>query len=198
MKVGINIMTLPNKLTLLRIILIPVMIIIFYIPWFSENFVPVLDMSWLYLIEFVIFAIASFTDFLDGYIARKNNLITSFGKFIDPIADKMLVNTMMIMFACMGMVPVVPVIVMIWRDTIVDGLRMSTASKGVVVAAGMLGKIKTVSQMVTIILVLLNNLPFELLRFPMADFMLWFSMLVSVASGFSYFMQMKEYVLETM
>lgn len=110
----------------------------------------------------------------------------------------MLVNTMMIMFACMGMVPVVPVIVMIWRDTIVDGLRMSTASKGVVVAAGMLGKIKTVSQMVTIILVLLNNLPFELLRFPMADFMLWFSMLVSVASGFSYFMQMKEYVLESM
>ena len=87
---------------------------------------------------------------------------------------------------------------MIWRDTIVDGMRMSTASKGVVVAAGMLGKIKTVSQMITIILVLLNNLPFELWRFPMAEFMLWFSMLVSVASGFSYFMQMKKYIMETM
>ena len=150
------------------------------------------------ILVLIIFAIASITDFLDGYIARKYNLITSFGKFIDPIADKLLVNTVMIMFACNGMVPVVPVIVMIWRDTIVDGLRMNTASKGVVVAAGMLGKIKTVSQMITIILVLLNNLPFELLKFPMAEFMLWFSMLVSVASGISYFNQMKEYVLESM
>ena len=150
------------------------------------------------ILVLIIFVVASITDFLDGYIARKHNLITSFGKFIDPIADKLLVNTVMIMFACNGMVPVVPVIIMIWRDTIVDGLRMNTASKGVVVAAGMLGKIKTVAQMITIILVLLNNLPFELLKFPMAEFMLWFSTLVSVASGISYFNQMKEHILESM
>ena len=141
-------MNLPNKLTVLRVIMIP-----FFVLFMLTDLAGAASKY----IALAIFCVASFTDFLDGYIARKNNLITSFGKFIDPIADKMLVNTMMIMFACMGMVPVVPVIVMVWRDTIVDGLRMSTASKGVVVAAGMLGKIKTVSQMVTIILVLLNN-----------------------------------------
>ena len=197
-------MNLPNKLSCFRMVLVPLIVVIWIFPYAQFNIavpeftIGVVTLSLKNIFVLLLFATASITDFLDGYIARKHNLITSFGKFIDPIADKMLVNTMMIMFACMGMVPVVPVIVMIWRDTIVDGLRMSTASKGVVVAAGMLGKIKTVSQMVTIILVLLNNLPFELLRFPMADFMLWFSMLVSVASGFSYFMQMKKYVLESM
>lgn len=197
-------MNLPNKLSCFRMVLVPIIVVIWIFPYAQFNIsMPeftfgIVNLSLKNILVLILFCIASFTDFLDGYIARKNHLITSFGKFIDPIADKMLVNTMMIMFACMGMVPVVPVIVMIWRDTIVDGLRMSTASKGVVVAAGMLGKIKTVSQMVTIVLVLLNNLPFELLRFPMADFMLWFSMLVSVASGVSYFMQMKEYVLESM
>lgn len=197
-------MNLPNKLSCFRMVLVPLIVVVWIFPYAQFNIampeftIGIVNLSLKNILVLILFCTASFTDFLDGYIARKNNLITSFGKFIDPIADKMLVNTMMIMFACMGMVPVVPVVVMIWRDTIVDGLRMSTASKGVVVAAGMLGKIKTVSQMVTIILVLLNNLPFELLRFPMADFMLWFSMLVSVASGFSYFMQMKEYVLESM
>lgn len=197
-------MNLPNKLSCFRMVLVPLIVVIWIFPYAQFNVAMpefefgVVNLSLKNILVLILFCTASITDFFDGYIARKYNLITSFGKFIDPIADKMLVNTMMIMFACMGMVPVVPVIVMIWRDTIVDGLRMSTASKGVVVAAGMLGKIKTVSQMITIILVLLNNLPFELLRFPMADFMLWFSMLVSVASGFSYFMQMKEYVLESM
>lgn len=197
-------MNLPNKLSCFRMVLVPILVVVWIFPYAQFNITMpeftfgIVNLSLKNILVLILFCIASITDYLDGYLARKNNLITSFGKFIDPIADKMLVNTMMIMFACMGMVPVVPVIVMVWRDTIVDGLRMSTASKGVVVAAGMLGKIKTVSQMITIVLVLLNNLPFELLRFPMADFMLWFSMLVSVASGFSYFMQMKEYVLETM
>ena len=197
-------MNLPNKLSCFRMVLVPVIVAVWIFPYAQFNIqLPEFNIGYVTLslkniLVLVLFAIASFTDFLDGYIARKNNLITSFGKFIDPIADKLLVNTVMIMFACIGMVPVVPVIVMIWRDTIVDGLRMNTASKGVVVAAGMLGKIKTVSQMITIILVLLNNLPFELLKFPMAEFMLWFSMIVSVASGVSYFNQMKEYILESM
>ncbi len=197
-------MNLPNKLSCFRMVLVPVIVAVWIFPYAQFNiqlpefYFGYVTLSLKNILVLVLFAIASITDFLDGYIARKNNLITSFGKFIDPIADKLLVNTVMIMFACNGMVPVVPVIVMIWRDTIVDGLRMNTASKGVVVAAGMLGKIKTVSQMITIILVLLNNLPFELLKFPMAEFMLWFSMLVSVASGISYFNQMKEYILESM
>ena len=197
-------MNLPNKLSCFRMILVPVLVAVWIFPYAQFNIqLPEFNIGYVTLslkniLVLFIFVVASITDFLDGYIARKNNLITSFGKFIDPIADKLLVNTVMIMFACNGMVPVVPVIVMIWRDTIVDGLRMNTASKGVVVAAGMLGKIKTVSQMITIILVLLNNLPFELMKFPMAEFMLWFSMLVSVASGISYFNQMKEHILESM
>lgn len=197
-------MNLPNKLSCFRMILVPVIVLVWVFPYASLNIqmpeftIGMVSLSLKNIIVLVLFAIASFTDYLDGQIARKNHLITSFGKFIDPIADKLLVNTMMVLFACYGMVPFIPVIVMIWRDTIVDGLRMSTASKGVVVAAGLLGKLKTVSQMVTIILVLLNNLPFELLRFPMAEFMLWFSMLVSVVSGIGYFNQMKEYILETM
>lgn len=197
-------MNLPNKLSCFRMVLVLLIVATWIFPYAQFNItipefeIGIVVLSLKNILVLTLFCIASITDFLDGYIARKNNLITSFGKFIDPIADKLLVNTMFIMFACMGIVPIVPVLVMIWRDTIVDGLRMSTASKGVVVAAGMLGKVKTVAQMITIILVLLNNLPFELLRFPMADFMLWFSMLVSVASGFSYFMQMKEHVLETM
>lgn len=195
---------LPNKLSCMRMVLVPLIVVVWIFPYAQLNIVMpeytfgIVSLSLKNIIVLILFCIASFTDFLDGYIARKNHLITSFGKFIDPIADKMLVNTMFIMFASLGIVPIVPIVVMIWRDTIVDGLRMSTASKGVVVAAGMLGKIKTVSQMITIILVLLNNLPFELWRFPMAEFMLWFSMLVSVASGVTYFMQMKEYVLESM
>ena len=184
--------------------LVPLIVLVWIFPYAQLNIAMpeltfgIVSLSLKNILVLVLFCVASFTDYLDGQIARKNHLVTSFGKFIDPIADKLLVNTMLIMFVCYGMVPIVPVIVMIWRDTIVDGMRMSTASKGVVVAAGMLGKIKTVSQMITIILVLLNNLPFELWRFPMAEFMLWFSMLVSVASGFSYFMQMKKYIMETM
>ena len=123
---------------------------------------------------------------------------TSFGKFIDPIADKLLVNTMFVMFAATAVVPVVPVVIMIWRDTIVDGLRMNAAQKGKVVAAGFLGKLKTVTQMLAIIVILLNNLPFELVRFPMSDFLLWFATLISVASGISYFMQLKDLSMESM
>lgn len=197
-------MNLPNKLSCIRMVMVPIVVLVWIFPYAQLNIqmpefhIGVVSLSLKNILVLCLFCIASFTDFLDGYIARKNHLVTSFGKFIDPIADKLLVNTMFVMFACMGMVPVIPVIIMIWRDTIVDGLRMSTASKGKVVAAGMLGKIKTVSQMITIILVLLNNLPFELWRFPMSEFLLWFSTLVSIASGISYFMQMKDIVMETM
>lgn len=197
-------MNLPNKLSCIRMVMVPIVVLVWIFPYAQLNIqmpefhIGIVSLSLKNILVLCLFCIASFTDFLDGYIARKNHLVTSFGKFIDPIADKLLVNTMFVMFACMGMVPVIPVIIMIWRDTIVDGLRMSTASKGKVVAAGMLGKIKTVSQMITIILVLLNNLPFELWRFPMSEFMLWFSTLVSIASGISYFMQMKDIVMETM
>lgn len=201
-KVGI-IMNLPNRLTIIRIIMIPVIVLIYLFPYaqfginvqsFDVGFVSI---SLVNIIVLGLFILTSFTDFLDGYIARSQNMITTFGKFADPIADKLLVNTMFILFAAQGVIPVVPVLIMIARDTIVDGCRMIASSNGTVVAAGYLGKVKTVSQMLAIILILLNNLPFELYRFPVSDLVLWFAAIVSFVSGVSYFNQMKEYIFES-
>ena len=196
-------MNLHNRLTIIRIIMIPVIVLIYLFPYaqfginvqsFDVGFVSI---SLVNIIVLGLFILTSFTDFLDGYIARSQNMITTFGKFADPIADKLLVNTMFILFAAQGVIPVVPVLIMIARDTIVDGCRMIASSNGTVVAAGYLGKVKTVSQMLAIILILLNNLPFELYRFPVSDLVLWFAAIVSFVSGVSYFNQMKEYIFES-
>ncbi|MDE6195783.1 MAG: CDP-diacylglycerol--glycerol-3-phosphate 3-phosphatidyltransferase [Erysipelotrichaceae bacterium] len=197
-------MNIANRLSIFRILLVPLIILIYIFPYAHFQIqVPVYSFGFISvpLTNFIIlglFLLASFTDFLDGYLARKYDLITSFGKFIDPIADKLLVNTMFLLFASSGLISIVPVLIMVARDTIVDGLRMSASSKGVVVAAGSLGKLKTVSQMLAIILLLVYNLPFELWRLPLDDFMLWFATAISIMSGISYFMQLKGVVTETM
>ena len=168
-------MNLPNRLTVMRIIMIPVIILIAIFPYSQFGIeIPMLQcgfvtLSAVNIVMLVLFCVASFTDFLDGYLARKNNLVTTFGKFADPIADKLLVTTMYILFAAQGTIPVVPVLIMVARDTIVDGIRMIASSNGVVMAAGYLGKLKTVVQMLSIITILLNNLPFELYRLPVSD-----------------------------
>jgi CDP-diacylglycerol--glycerol-3-phosphate 3-phosphatidyltransferase len=196
-------MNLPNKLTVMRICLIPIILLIAIFPYAQFNVdVPVLEVghvgvSYVNIAMLVLFLIASITDFLDGFIARKYNLITTFGKFADPIADKLLVTSMFILFASKGIIPVVPVILMVARDTIVDMCRMLASTNGVVVAAGFMGKLKTVLQMVTISVILLSNLPFELYRIPFADVMLWFTTCISVASGLDYFNQLKEYIFES-
>lgn len=199
-------MNLPNKLTILRIVMVPILVLVWIFPYSQFNIsVPALQfggvtgvsLSLINIIVLVIFALASITDFIDGYIARKYNMVTTFGKFADPIADKMLVNTVFIMLVSQGTIPVVPVLIMIARDTIVDGCRLIAMSNGVVVAAGFLGKLKTVLQMFTIILILLNNLPFELYRIPLADLLLWFTAFISLAGGVSYFNQLKEYIFES-
>ena len=196
-------MNLPNKLTVFRIILVPIMIFVWLFPYEQFNFMfyefnygPA-SLSLLNIIVLVIFALASITDMLDGMIARKYNMITTFGKFADPIADKLLVNTTLIIMASKHLIPVLPVVIMLGRDIIVDGCRMIASKNGVVVAAGYLGKLKTVSQMIAIILVLLNNLPFELYGIPMASIVLWFATLTSVMGGYSYFIQLKDYIFES-
>lgn len=197
-------MNLPNKLTVLRIILVPIVCLVWLFPY--EQFAINIGYFELYgvtipnihFIVLIIFVIASFTDFLDGQIARKNNLVTTFGKFADPIADKLLVNMMLILMCYKHMIPVIPVMLMILRDIIVDGCRMIAAQRGVVVSAGILGKMKTVFQMITIIIVLLNNLPFEIWQIPVSDIMIWFTSFISVAGGYSYFMQVKKYIFESM
>lgn len=196
-------MNLPNKLTLFRILLVPLIACLYV--FFDHRMDiaiaangKVVSLSSSHILVLILFAIASFTDFLDGKIARKYNMITSFGKFLDPIADKLLVNTMFILFAISGVVSIIPVIVMIWRDMIVDGLRMNASAKGKVVAAGMMGKAKTVLQMFAIILILLNNLPFAFIGLPVADILLWMAMIVSLMSGVDYFIKLKDIVMESM
>ncbi len=186
-----------------RIVLVPVIACIYLFTDLPEAFGADVSgehiaVSMTALLVLILFAIASFTDYLDGHIARKHNLITSFGKFIDPIADKLLVNTMFILFAVDGVVPAVFVLIMIWRDMIVDGLRMNASAKGKVVAAGMMGKAKTVLQMFAIIFLLLNNLPFAFVSLPVADILFYAAVAVSVASGAEYFLKLKDIVMETM
>lgn len=197
-------MNLPNKITVFRIILVPIVCLVWLFPYeqfglhigyfeFMGVSVPYLN-----LIVLVLFIIASFTDMFDGMIARKRNLVTTFGKFADPIADKLLVNMMLILMSYKHMIPVLPVILMILRDIVVDGCRMIAAQRGVVVSAGILGKLKTVFQMISIVIIMLNNLPFEIWQIPVGDIMIWFTSFISVAGGYSYFMQVKKYIFESM
>lgn len=197
-------MNLPNKLTIFRVILVPIICLVWLFPYEQFNiyigYINILNisLSWINIITLLLFIIASLTDFLDGNIARKKKLVTTFGKFADPIADKLLVNMMLILLSYKHMIHVVPVVLMILRDIIVDGCRMLAAEKGVVVSAGILGKLKTALQMIAIIFVLLNNLPFELLQLPVSDVLVWFACFISVAGGYSYFMQVKNFVFESM
>lgn len=197
-------MNLPNRLTLLRILFVPVIVFFAIFPFsfygiqFGSLTVGFVRIPGVNLIQLILFILASITDFFDGYLARKNHLVSTFGKFMDPLADKLLVNTLFILFVMQGLVPVLAVMIMIWRDIVVDGLRMLAAEKGKVMAAGYLGKVKTVVQMITIILILISNLPFELYNLPVSTFMLWFSVVISVLSGIAYFRQMSHILFESM
>ena len=139
-------MNLPNKLTILRVIMIPVFLVVLLgsiVPSPINRYAAVL-----------IFMAASFTDYLDGHIARKYNLVTNFGKFMDPLADKLLVSSALISMVAMGEIPAWIVIIIISREFIITGFRTIAVENGVVLAASMWGKIKTVSQMIMIIVVI--------------------------------------------
>jgi CDP-diacylglycerol---glycerol-3-phosphate 3-phosphatidyltransferase len=196
-------MNLPNRLTLLRIFFVPLIVFVFIFPFgqygivFGHISIDFVTLPIVNLIALGLFVLASITDFFDGYIARKNHQISTFGKFMDPIADKLLVNTMFILFAIQGLIPAIAVLVMLWRDVFVDGLRMLAAEKGRVVSAGYMGKLKTVIQMLTIMFILISNLPFELYNLPVSNFLLWFSVVISIISGVGYFRQLSSLVLES-
>lgn len=192
-------MNLPNKLTMLRIVMVPVVVLIYLL--IPQDFCIVSQTNRLALrdiLAFLVFAAASFTDMLDGQIARKQHLITSFGKFADPIADKMLVNTLLILLVYAHQANVVAVLLMIARDLVVDGLRMLASQHGKVVSAGFFGKLKTVLQMFAIVFLLLKNWPFVYVGLPVDQILLWGATIASLWSGFVYFVQLKDYVLESM
>lgn len=196
-------MNLPNRLSIFRLVLIPIIVLVWLLPYSQLGIdMPVYYFGFVSLplkniISLAIFAIASITDFLDGFIARRTKQVTTFGKFVDPIADKCLTTTLFILLAANNIIPVVPVLIMVWRDTMVDGIRCIAAGKNVVMAAGPLGKLKTVLQMLTIIIILLNNLPFELIGIPVADVLLWMSACISLISGLDYFNQAKSIIFES-
>ena len=146
-------MNLPNKLTIFRIILVPIMVAI---PFFNIQ-IEFLGIPLTYWIMNLIFGVASYTDHLDGKIARKNNLVTTFGKFADPLADKILVLSAMLILVEAGNLPAwIPVIVL-FREFVVSGYRLIAVEKGgKVIAANIWGKIKTVTQMIAIILMFIN------------------------------------------
>ena len=192
-------MNLPNKLTILRILLVPVIVALYMlIPADAGVVDQASGLGTRNIVVLILFAVASLTDMLDGKIARKHNLITSFGKFLDPIADKMLVNTVLILMVYYHEADVVAVLLMIGRDLIVDGLRLSAATSGKVVAAGIWGKAKTVLQMAAIIILLLKNWPFVYIGIPAGTICLWLATAASLYSGWIYFVKLKKYVLETM
>ncbi len=139
-------MNLPNRLTLFRIILVPVFVIFMLVNTGLGN--------WDNFIALVIFVVASLTDLLDGRIARKRNLITDFGKFMDPLADKLLVCSALLCLMSLGMVPAWGVIIIVAREFVISGFRLVAAEHQIVIAAGIWGKFKTVFQMVSVILFL--------------------------------------------
>ncbi len=196
-------MNLPNRISVFRLVLIPIIVLVWYFPYAQLGIeLPVyyfgtVSISLKNIIALVVFIIGAISDFVDGIIARSTNQITTFGKFIDPIADKCLTTTLFIIFASSNIINAIPVMIMVWRDTIVDGIRLIAASKNFIMAAGPHGKIKTVSQMLCIILILLNNLPFELIGLPVADVLLWFSTIISVLGGIDYFNQAKGIIFES-
>ena len=199
-------MNLPNKLTLFRIILVPIMVIIPYLGLQGE----ILNIPITMLIIDAIFIIASITDKLDGTLARKNNQITTFGKFLDPIADKILVLAAMIMLVDFGKIPAWIPIIILFREFVVSGYRLiAVQEKGQVIAASKWGKIKTVTQMLAIIMAFLDNYSFAEFIFgaELSGFALVFNILTSammficvistIFSGYEYLKNGKDLLLKT-
>ncbi|CAM4008789.1 CDP-diacylglycerol--glycerol-3-phosphate 3-phosphatidyltransferase [Catellicoccus marimammalium] len=187
-------MNLPNKLTVLRIFLIPVFMIFALVP-FPMGSVSILGTKILVtqLIAALIFAVASVTDWLDGYLARRDHLVTNFGKFADPLADKMLVMTAFILLVQQGMAPGWVVAIIVCRELAVTGLRLILVEEdGEVLAAAWPGKIKTATQMLAIIFLYLNNVFFNNLHIPMAQILLYVCLFFTVYSGIEYFVKNKD------
>jgi CDP-diacylglycerol--glycerol-3-phosphate 3-phosphatidyltransferase len=204
---------LPTKITISRIAIASLLLIAIFVLYVVDQFSPFVGnreislggeakMNVINIIIAFVFVIASFTDFLDGYIARRDGLVTDLGKFLDPLADKMLINGLMIFLALNfpsipndAKFPFFCVILMTIRDLVVDGMRFMVAQKNVVVAANIFGKAKTVMQMVAIVAVLFNSRPFsyfDSIRMPytrVSDILCYIATILSLLSGVIYLYQ---------
>lgn len=173
-------MNIANKITVFRVFLVPLFLIVLYI-----------DFPYNQLVATGIFIIAALTDTLDGYLARSRNLVTNFGKFIDPLADKILVSAALIALVEMNKIPAWLVIIIIAREFTITGFRVIAASEGVTIAASPLGKFKTITQLIAIPLLLLDNLPFKATGIQVDIIMIYIALFFTVVSGIDYLLKNK-------
>ena len=194
-------MNKANKITMSRIIMSLIIITIMLFPFdqvgleFPTYILKgniVIDLK--YILVGVLFVIASFTDFLDGHVARKYNMVTDFGKMIDAISDKLLTNSVLIILACNGKVSTIIAVVIVMRDIIVDSIKMVVGNKGAAVAAIGIAKVKTATLMVGIVLTLFYNLPFELFNLDIASFLLVLATIFAIISGIQYYIMNKDII----
>ncbi len=179
-------MNLPNKLTVLRILMIPVFLLLL-LPVADGRLLIPMPLQTGRLLAALVFVLAAFTDLLDGAIARKRNCITTLGKFLDPIADKLLVASALMALIQLGEASAWAAVIIIAREFVVQGVRIIAANDAVVIAASMLGKIKTFTQMTAIVLLLIGDFPFSLFTsFPVGQVLLWISVALTIYSGYDY------------
>lgn len=194
-------MNLPNKITCVRLVVSVLVLLLLCLPWEDMNVkfliksysvYEVQNVQMKYIIAGVLFLIGSVTDFLDGYIARKYNMVTDFGKVMDAIADKVLVNGVLIALACNGtIISAIPVII-VTRDIFVDSIKMVAGSKGKAVGASLLGKLKTICMMAGLTLTFFYNIPAELINFDLANGLLYVATILSIISGIQYYLVNKD------
>lgn len=196
-------MNTANKITMSRIILAIIILIVLLFPWhqigvdmptyeINGNIIVELE----YIIAGILFIVASLTDFIDGKVARKYNMVTDFGKMIDAISDKILTNTLIVVLACDGMVSPIIAVIIIGRDIIVDSIKMLIGNKGKAVAAIGVAKLKTASLMIGLTLKLFYDLPFSLWFSGISDFLLILAAVLSIISGAKYYMMAREYITD--
>ena len=185
-------MNIPNRITISRILLIPIFILLLTLPldWgnvsIGNETLPVV-----HLVSALLFIVASGTDWVDGYYARKYNLVTNLGKFLDPMADKLLVSAAFVLLVELNMAPAWLVIIILSREFAVTGLRLVAAGEGLVLAAGQMGKWKTTFQLVSIAFLLLHDFPFSYLDLSVSigTILLYIALILTVVSGLDYFIK---------
>ncbi|WP_334072921.1 MULTISPECIES: CDP-diacylglycerol--glycerol-3-phosphate 3-phosphatidyltransferase [Paenibacillus] len=185
-------MNLPNRITLARIFMIPLMLLFLLldVEWLSyELSIGTFSLPLNQLIGAFLFIVAASTDGIDGYIARKHNLVTNLGKLLDPLADKLLVAAVLISLVAMGKCDAWIAVVIISREFAVTGLREVALLEGSVIAASNWGKAKTITQIVAISALLLNNFPFEWVHFPFDEVAIWLAAIITIYSGIDYFVK---------
>ena len=192
-------MNLPNKITVSRVVMIPIFVILM-VANFGWGNITLLGatMPIEHLVGAIVFIIASITDFFDGHLARKYNLVTNMGKFLDPLADKLLVTAAFIILVQWGVAPAWVIIVIVAREFAVTGLRSIGAEQNVIIAASNLGKLKTWSQMVALAFLLLHNIIFEMWNFPFDQIMLYVAFFFTLLSGLDYFWKNRRLLLDSM